>query len=241
MLWAHLNSLVNVCRRVCQFVCICLCVCSHCLSFKCLNTLLIMFLCMDRSVFLRMPSTGVFLNVANLWRALAVPRQHCALECEWNDPNLQSSTHYFWVAQRKNPHETLSCLIVLCVDPQRLFLMFIHWKWWRVCTIKAQADNYGHLISPRTFSVNWELQMGKAGKVRRVFCLCRTKREVNFAQSREVHPWLDALFSSAGQALWKGTSTSFIQRLSDIAIILNNDLRSEWRVGWKEIIFPADY
>ncbi len=85
--------------------------------------------------------------------------------------------------RRKNPHKTLSCLIVLCVDPQWLFLMCIHWKWWRVCAIKAQADNCGHLISPRTFGVNWELQMGKAAKVRRVFCLCRTRRGLNFAQA----------------------------------------------------------
>lgn len=172
----------------------CMPVCAH--LFVCLLTLSFLqvpehspnhvFLCMDRSMFLRMqnmPCTGIFLNAANLWWALAVPWQNCALECEWNDPNLQSSTHYVWFAWRKNPHETLSCLIVLCVDPQWLFLMCIHWKWWRVCAIKAQADNCGHLISPRTFSVNWELQMGKAAKVRRVFCLCRTKRGLNFAQA----------------------------------------------------------
>lgn len=177
-----------------------------------------------------MPRTGIFLNAANLWRALVVPWQHCALECEWNDPNLQSSTHYLWVAQRKNPHEALSCLIVPCVDPQRLFLMCIHWKWWRVCSIKAQADNCGHLISPRTFSVNWELQMGKA---RRVFCWWRTKRGGKRCSGREVHlgPWLEALFSAAGQSLWIDSSTSFIQRLLDLAIIWNNGLYSGWTAG----------
>lgn len=149
--------------------------CLLALSFLKVPERLIMFLCMDRSCFWGCPV------LASFWmQQISDGHYHCALECEWNDPNLQSSTHYFWVAQRKNPHETLSCLIVLCVDPQWLFLMCIHWKWWRVCTIKAQADNCGHLISPRTFSVNWELQ---AGKVRRVFCLCRTKREVNFAQA----------------------------------------------------------